>query len=172
MKKHLFRRHLVTNNNSMLHLDSFHGFIFYLNSPLPPPADMKQTDQKVSSSEARKQLWQMFNLKINFSSSYQMYLSVHAKYFAPDIRFFCTNFARGVTQMEKYSRSKFGAISPGAKIETESWQFNQSFFKSGKLVLYTIMFQHHSFIGALKAFSTFTWLLWIWIVMSSHHISP
>ena len=40
----------------MLHLDSLHGFIFHLNSPLPPPADMKQTDQKVSGSEARKQL--------------------------------------------------------------------------------------------------------------------
>lgn len=49
-----------------------------------------------------------------------MYLSVHAKYFAPDIRFFAQILHEVSPKWKKYFRSKFGATSPGAKIETES----------------------------------------------------
>ena len=83
--------------------------------------------KSVAASEAGKQLWQMFNWKINFSSSYQNYLSVHARNILLPTQVFLHSFCTRCRENWKYSQFNFFA-APGAKIETESWQFNQLFF--------------------------------------------
>ena len=46
-----------------------------------------------------------------------MYLSVHAKYFAPDISFFRTIFAHGVTQIENIPDLNFVPLHPGLRLK-------------------------------------------------------
>ena len=86
---------------------------------------------------------------------------------------FFAQFCTRCRENWKYSRSNF-FVAPRAKIETESWQFNQLFFKSFKnsFWIQSCFNTKELYWRFLKYFSTFTWLLWIWIVMSSHRISP
>ena len=96
----------------------------------------------------------MFNWKINFSSSYQNYLSVHARYFAPDTSFL-HNFAHGVAKIENIP-DQFFSLHPGLRLKPSLDNLISYFSNLENLFRIQSCFNTIALLAFLIYFSTFT----------------